>query len=139
MPEPNDGSGLQRLPARMVGSRHSVRAWRMVARGLWHFACQTPARADTLSRTAVDSSNRPTPGKVESAMNRELSDAELAGWRKYWDGWAICPICIPKVLEGSTKSEWPVPANYCRPIELTTRCSRCGTTPPPTTGDNPHV
>lgn len=62
-------------------------------------------------------------------MKRDLSDAERAGWRKYWDGWSICPPCIAKVLEGSAKDEWPVPANYCRPIERTSRCSRCGTTP----------
>lgn len=62
-------------------------------------------------------------------MKRELSAAGLVGWKKFWDGWLICPDCAAKLLAQRSADEWPVPADYCRPIEQGARCTKCGTTP----------
>jgi hypothetical protein len=55
-----------------------------------------------------------------------LSAAEEAGWRRYWDGWVICPGCIAKMHY--TPDTWRVPPTYDTPIRPPERCANCGTT-----------
>lgn len=73
--------------------------------------------------------------------HRELSPAEEEGWRRFWDGWIICPPCIEEHLSShretfkNTQTEWPVPANYDTPIgeadrEYDSSCMKCGKLPP---------
>jgi hypothetical protein len=58
--------------------------------------------------------------------NRALSPAEEEGWRRYWDGYIICPKCKEAKIKANIKyykshnlnyySQWPVPADYDTPI-----------------------
>jgi hypothetical protein len=76
---------------------------------------------------------------------RELSPAEEQGWRRFWDGWIICPLCIEKKLardkawhvsrNENYNETWGVPADYDTPIgeadaEYDSGCCRCGEKPP---------
>lgn len=56
-----------------------------------------------------------------------LSAAEEAGWRRFWDGWVICPPCQAKHVAAVLQPprEWPVPAIYDRPIADDAKCSHC--------------
>jgi hypothetical protein len=59
---------------------------------------------------------------------RALSLPELAGWRRFWDGWVICPPCMAGrgFIGGPyTPASWQVPAHYDTPIKTTDTCSRC--------------
>lgn len=63
---------------------------------------------------------------------RALSRAEEMGWRRFWDGWVICPPCMAGrgwIGGPYTPQTWRVPAHYDTPIKPTDRCSRCGLTP----------
>ena len=62
--------------------------------------------------------------------HRVLSTAEQAGWRRFWDGWCICPPCQVDHGAGYTPETWRVPANYDTPIKATDRCMKCRRTPP---------
>lgn len=53
----------------------------------------------------------------------KLSAAEEAGWRRYWDGWVICPRCIARMHQ--TVDTWRVPPTYDNPIEPPERCADC--------------
>lgn len=78
-------------------------------------------------------------------MTRDLSPAEDQGWRRFWDGWIICPPCIEtKLAEDKAwhiarreayNETWGVPADYDTPIgeahlEYDSGCCRCGAKPP---------
>lgn len=60
---------------------------------------------------------------------RALSLAEQEGWRRFWDGWKICPPCVAKFLATHRQAEWDVPANYDHPIPDDAHCSGCRITP----------
>lgn len=60
----------------------------------------------------------------QARFNRPLSAMEQAGWRRSWDGWTICPICVAE-KEARVGRLWAVPANYDRPIRDEAKCGHC--------------
>lgn len=61
-------------------------------------------------------------------MNREPSFAETQGWRRFFDGWVICPPCQRKQV--GEDREWPVAATYDKAIAQNDKCCRCGSLAP---------
>ena len=58
----------------------------------------------------------------------KLSAAERIGWRRYFDGWVICPSCMADMHQ--TPNTWQVPPTYDRPINAPEKCADCGTEAP---------
>lgn len=56
---------------------------------------------------------------------RDLSPAVQLGWRRFWDGWIICPACKDKYLDLIEKTAWDVPPDYDRPIKAGDKCMKC--------------
>lgn len=76
----------------------------------------------------------------ERKLKRPLTQAELEGWRQFWDPHCICPECAVKyIMELNLYRQlrnwafsWEVPVDYAGgafAVADTHRCARCSTTP----------
>jgi len=76
-----------------------------------------------MSGEFVDPATQRDFERWQAKRNRPLSDAEQRGWRRFWDGWVICPACI--AVKDLTPETWAVPANYDTPIKPDEACMKC--------------